>query len=188
MTRTDICNMALVLIGANQINDYAEASQEGRVCRAFWPNVLDRVIRSHAWNCATYRAELAQVSGFSPAFGWDLAYALPSDPWCLRVLEMQDLTFEFVVQGRLLYTNETTAQIRYVGRPSALGDLDPCLIALLYYQLAVAISFPLMQSNSLRDMLLQEIAAKIEPEAKSADAFEANEPEADHSPWINSRL
>ena len=90
MTSTvDIANFALNIIGASNISSLDENSKPARLVNQRYEGVRDAVFRSHPWNCLIRRTELAQEVD-TPAFGYSKQYALPTDPFCLRVLEFSN--------------------------------------------------------------------------------------------------
>ncbi len=81
----DICNEAMDLLGAATITALTENSKEARLCNRRFSTVRDATLRSHSWNCAIARADLAADST-APSFGFANQFPLPTDPFCLRVL------------------------------------------------------------------------------------------------------
>ena len=55
----DICNEAMDLLGAATITALTENSKEARLCNRRFSTVRDATLRSHTWNCAIARADLA---------------------------------------------------------------------------------------------------------------------------------
>ena len=101
-----IVNNALVRIGANSITALTENSEAARAANVIYEQVRDATIRDHVWNFAVKRVQLAQDTE-TPAFEYSYQYALPSD--CLRVLQMQEKTMVYKIEGRKLLTDEGTA-------------------------------------------------------------------------------
>ena len=99
------------------------------------------MFREHVWNSLIRRAELSQETT-KPPFGYDFQYQLPTDPFCLRVLEFSNgnLSYPqdnmmthtgdpvFVIEGRKLLTNEDTAKIKYISRITDPNEYDAGLI------------------------------------------------------------
>ena len=190
VSRTDICNQALNRIGQNQITDFFEDSSNAGLCRSFYESLLDEVLRMHPWRCALEMTELAQLSE-EPAFTWSKAYQLPSSPWCLRVIRMEDLDQEFEVQGRKLLTNFDTAKILYIKRVTETAELDPWVVRIFVNRLAAELAEPIAQSESLRQAIMQELERTIIPQARNYSAQEQNMPDYRFnvkSSWNDSRF
>ena len=85
----DICNSALNMIGASNILALTEDSKAARICNQRYTFVRDSVFRSHPWNCLIRRVSLTPDSE-TPEFDFSHQYTLPTDPFCLRVLRLED--------------------------------------------------------------------------------------------------
>ena len=114
----DICNSALNLLGASTISSLTEDSKNARLCNQRYEPIRNRTFRSHAWNFATKRVQLAKDST-APVVEFANQYTLPSD--CLRVLKVHTGTTDsikddlpYVVEGRKIKTDEGTIFLVYI--------------------------------------------------------------------------
>lgn len=79
MSETSICNFAISRTGSSQfIADMNEQSVPANVCKLWYPQCRDAVLRSFPWGFATKIVALAPVSGMDD-LGYGYTYALPSD-------------------------------------------------------------------------------------------------------------
>lgn len=86
----DICNQALAHIGIDDaITDFAERSKPARLCRLFYDQTLDSVLRDHTWGFAIRVVAAAPAPGDPPP-GWAFHYDYPVD--CLQVLNVMPPT------------------------------------------------------------------------------------------------
>lgn len=166
-----ICNTALNRLGANTITSFTENSKEARLCNAEYQGIKDQLLRAHPWNCAISRAELAQDS-IPPSFGFTYQYTLPTDPYCLRVLQMETEVINFKVEGRKLLTNESTAKIMYIGRVQDSEEFDALFIDTLSARIAFEFSFNITGSRTLQTDLFSLYSEKLAL-ARSFDAQES---------------
>ena len=114
----DICNSALNLLGASTISSLTEDSKNARLCNQRYEPIRNRTFRSHAWNFATKRVQLAKDST-APVVEYANQYTLPSD--CLRVLKIHTgstdsikSTIDYAVEGRKIKTDEGTVFLVYI--------------------------------------------------------------------------
>ena len=84
-SKVEICNSALVSIGASKISSLTENVKAAQEINAKFDIVRDHLFRSHPWNCLINRATLSQDSA-TPAYGYTYQYLLPTNPLCLKVL------------------------------------------------------------------------------------------------------
>jgi len=145
-SKVELCSLALIEVGSAPITSLDEDNDRAQTCALKFPGVLDEVIREHPWNATMVRQQLAQV-GTGPIFGWDFAYTLPTDPWCLRVwetsIDVSDGSGQWKVEGRQLLCNESSISIAYGGRPVDMNILDASLSPAVVLKLAHRIAYPL---------------------------------------------
>ena len=201
MTSTvDIANFALNNLGASNISSLDENSKAARVVNQRFESVRDAVSRAHPWNCLINRATLAQDT-VAPTFGYAFQYSLPTDPFCLRVLEFSNGSLSypqdnitsisggpvFVIEGRKLLTDEGSAQIKYIGRITDPQQFDASLIEAIAARLAAEICYAITGSTSMVQIQTSLYEAKIN-EARFNDATEGATQRLEASDFIESRL
>ena len=166
----DICNSALNMIGASNISALTEDSKTARICNQRYAFIRDAVFRSHPWNSLIRRVTLSPESD-TPEFDFSYQYTLPTDPYCLRVLSLQDNDTVHTIEGRKLLANESTVKLKYVARIVDTNEYDELLIETLSARLAADISFALVNSTSLMKQMQEMYDSKIR-EARFVDATE----------------
>lgn len=166
----DICNSALNQVGASNIISLTEDSKAGRICNQRYDFVRDAVFRSHPWNCLVTRTILAPDST-APSFEFDNAFTLPTDPYCLRVLNLQYHDIIHRVEGRKILCDEDTLNLLYVGRITDPAQYDTLLIETLAAALAADIAYPLVGSATLAQQMRIMYEDKLR-EARFVDATE----------------
>lgn len=201
MTSTvDIANYALNSLGASNISSFSENSKPARIINQRFDSVRDSVFRSHPWNCLIRRAELAKEVE-KPAFGYKNQFALPTNPYCLRVLEFtngsmsypQDSIFNnsggpvFVIEGRKLLSDEDTVKIKYVARVTDPQEYDANLIDLLASAVAFEISYAITGSNTVKQLMAAEYTDKLK-QATFVDGTEGAPQRLEASEFIESRF
>jgi hypothetical protein len=201
MTSTvDIANYALNTLGASNISALDENSKPARIVNQRFNSVRNTVFRAHPWNCLIRRTELAQEVD-TPVFGYTYQYPLPTNPYCLRVLEFsngtlsypQDNMFNnsggpvFVIEGRKLLTDEGTAKIKYVAEITDPQEYDANLIEALAARLAMEICYAITGSTSM----IQTTAALYDEKLKEArfvDGTEGAPQKLEASEFIEARF
>jgi len=199
-SQVDIANYALNLLGASNISSFDENSKAGRLVNQFYEGTRDSVFRSHPWNCLIRRAELAQETD-TPAFGYAYQYALPTNPYCLRVLEFSNGTLSypqdnmtsnsggpvFAIEGGKLLTDGGTVRIRYVAKITDPQEYDVSLTQVIAARLAANIGYAITGSNSIVQMMYAKYDEEIK-EARLNDATEGAPQRLEASDFIESRL
>ena len=169
-SEVDICNSALNMIGASTITALNDDTKAARVCNQRYTLIRNSVFRSHPWNCLISRASLTADSS-APAFDFSYQFTLPTDPYCLRVLRLQDQDTVHAIEGRKLLANESTVKLVYVGRVTDVNTYDQLLIEAISARLASDISYALVNSTTLTNQMWNLYDSKLR-EARFVDATE----------------
>ena len=146
-----------------------------RLCNSFYADARDACLRCHPWNFAITRASLAQLSA-TPVYGFDYQFALPTDPFCLRVLAMEFEDYVFKVenlstQGRVLLTDQETAKIIYIARVTDTTLFDSLFVDTLVAKLAADLAYPVTNSLKVQEQMYRLFQLKLS-EARSIDGQE----------------
>jgi hypothetical protein len=184
MSEIAICNQALALVGAEPISSFSDNTKTARFCQTLFAPTRDALLRSHYWNFAIARIQLAQLVDV-PLFEYSSAYALPND--CLRVIRLSDRDAQFKIEGRKLFCYLSEAYIQYVKKETDTSKWDNYFIEALSYLLASKLAYPLVQSTSLAGSLF----AQYEQIVKKAMSFDGQEGSMDNlvsDTWLDSRL
>ena len=174
-TEVSICSNALRRLGDDPITSLTDDTERARLCNSFYTDTRDAVLRLHPWNFAITRASLAKLST-APAYGFANQFSLPTNPYCLRVLGMEYEDYIFKVEnvathGRVLLTDEATANIIYVARITDTNLFDAMFVDVLTQKLAVDLAYPVTNSTTLQTQM-QKVFEKKLSEARSIDGQE----------------
>lgn len=171
-TGVSICSNALLMLGAQTINDFADQLNldRAKLCANLYPTIRDDLLRSHPWNCCIKRAVLAP-DAVPPAFGYDNQFELPAD--FLRVLEVGQagLQIDYLVEGRTIQANTTVLELRYVFLNEVENTWDTALVSLATLAMAAVLAYPITQSSALQQALEQ----KLELAKRKARAIDGQE-------------
>ena len=174
-TEVSICANALRRLGDDPIVSLTDDTERARLCNAFYSEARDDVLRSHPWNFSITRQQLSQLSA-TPLYQYSYQYALPTDPFCLRVLEMEYSDYVFKIEhlagtGRVLLTDEGTAKIIYIARVTDTAQFDSLFIDTLTAKLSVDLAYPVTGSVQLQQNMQKLFESKLR-EARSVDGQE----------------
>lgn len=192
----DICNEAMDLLGAATITSLTENSKEARLCNRRFETVRDSVLRSHPWNIAVTRRQLARDSE-APAFGFSFQFTLPTDPYCLRVLSFWNSTVNneiaaydsnvmFKIEGRKVLSNEDSCSITYLARVTDTEQYDSLLSSAVAHKLAAETAYAITGSNSISQAMQVMYESRLR-EAKGVDAMEGYPEQPQANEYINVR-
>ena len=185
----NVCNQALMKIGATRITSFDDATVNARDCEASYAVSRDQVLEAFPWTFAKRRAVLAQASD-APAFGYSYQYSLPSD--CLKVLsivEVPSITKEpdWVVEGALLLTNEEEVYLHYTRVVEDATHYSPSFIRALSLYLAAHLAMSIAKNAKLANELEDKYVRYIEREAMVINARQNNEAPYQSNAYVDSR-
>ena len=174
-TEVSICSNALRRLGDDPITSLTDDSERARLCNSFYSDARDSVLRSHPFNFSITRTTLAQLST-APTYGFAYQYALPTNPYCLRVLEMEEKDYKFKIenfgtQGRVLLTEQGTANILYIARITDTNLFDAMFVDVLTAKLSVDLAYPVTSSMQVQTQMQKLYQLKLS-EARSIDGQE----------------
>lgn len=193
-TETDLLNDALGLIGAERITAIDDGSTNSNYCASMYPAMRDSLLRSHHWNFAVTRVELAQ-DVTAPVFGYAYSYSLPAN--CLKVIDYggalpvsgtavmvypfwpynQRNVVNYKIEGRKLYSNDGQALIVYLRQETNPALWDPMFYQAVVHGLASKLANAIRKDPKLSLALLQQsdhywgLAAAVDGQEGSTQAF-----------------
>lgn len=184
-SEVDLLNDALAQIGATAITAIDDGSVNANHCQRVYPALRDGLIRSHHWNWALRRVELAQ-DATAPPFGFAFSYTLPAD--CLKIVEFNGANITtsamtqqtpsgvslYVIEDRKLLTNYGTALIVYLARVT-----NPDVWDALFYQtvatwLASKLASAITKDDRRAKSLLSDAVTVLLPLATAVDGQEGS--------------
>jgi len=169
---TEIANAALILVGAATITDLtADTTTHGDVVRRWYGHTRDALLRPYTWNFALARQALSQDATAVGTPEFTYSYSLPTNPYCLRALEMWNSFAEWKVEGRKLLTDDSSVNLKYISRVENVVDFDDLFTDTLIYHLASNIAGPIKRDNALGLKLLEIADAKLQT-ARTHDSQE----------------
>ena len=180
-----ICNLALTKIGEDQIISLTENSKAGRLCNLHYQPTRDAVLRSHIWNFAIKRVELA-LSTTTPSYDFAYQFALPSD--YIRILETNlTTTAEWKIESGHLLADSDSVKVRYLARITNPNEFDALFIEAFSARLAAELTIPLADSPPLAKIMFDLYSSKVE-EARTMDAVEGTPDNIEADAWLNARV
>ena len=173
-SKVDLANEALLLLGANTITSFTDNDSNAVLVNRFYESERDALLRSHRWSCAITTANLASLAD-TPIIDWEFKFTLPTDPYCLRVLDVRtvtgDIKLDFAIQGRELLTEESAIDITYIKRLDDATQFDALLYQALVFRLAWKLSYPITRSNPV----MQQMASMYDAVVRDARTIDSQE-------------
>jgi hypothetical protein len=183
VTPIEICNSALVKLGAAIISDIDEEKREAQLCKILYARIRDEVLRAHPWNFAIKRASLYPTAT-TPEFEYGFSYDIPADN--LRILTEEFDDTDYVIENGKILSNEPTMKFRYVYRNEDESTWDTLFAEAFAWKLARELSLGLVQAASVADSMEKGYRATLS-EARAVDGQEGIIKPLVADKWIRAR-
>lgn len=184
-TEVSICSNALLMLGAQPINDLSEDSDRARLASNLFAPVRNYVLRRHPWNCAVKRVALAPDTA-KPAFDWSYQFTLPSD--YMRTLSVGEAgaELEFKIESGKLLCEDNPALLRYIWRNDNPGTWDDMLVWGMTMSMKAVMAYPITQSTSL-EQLIEAGLKDVLRQARAVDGQDDTPETLGDSPLLAAR-
>lgn len=184
-TAIDCCNSALQRVGATTIMSLLDNSPEARACSVAYDSNRRDELRKHPWNFAVTRVVLAP-DATAPAFDYEYQFTLPTD--CLRILRPSQYDLDWKIEGRKILSNyDNPLYLRYIADITDPTLWDASFYNVMAASLAADICERLTQSNTKKQLLMQEYMDAVRI-ARRMDAFESGPEESSDDSWWIARF
>ena len=181
-SEVQICNRALIKIGAKTILSLSDETKNARLCNTIYADERDTLLRSHPWNFAIRRASLALVAEVTP--NWDYTYQLPTD--CLRVIYPDVQVHLYRIENKRLLTNVLLDYVLYITKVTDVTKFDPSFTSTLACKLAMVLAKAISDNEPLLEQMAEGYARAI-VDARSVGAMEQGPLWIDSEEWLTSR-
>lgn len=109
-TDLEMCNTALLLVGADEINSFEDQTRESKVCAQVYKRTKNYLLQSYPWTFSLAQSSLSLTSD-DPLFEFEYVFQLPTN--MLRVIKKDNIANNYRIFGDKLYTNENSVKILY---------------------------------------------------------------------------
>ena len=188
-SQVTIINGALRKLGAGRITTIEDESEQGRVANDTYETYRDAVLSDAPWDFAKELAALS-VNTVAPAWKFANAFDLPGDPYCLRVLEVEnDSETPWEVIGREIHTNlGAPLNIVYIAQITEEAFYPALFIEALEARLALEWAETLTKQSSVQSAMGVLYQEKLDI-ARTVDAGQAGlQEDTSSGSWIDSRF
>lgn len=186
----DICNSALIKLGAERINALTDDNPRARVCNEQYKKIVNRILRSHPWNFAIRRAKLSPID-VTPAFGSHNEFLQPPD--CIRVVGVMSeydtrkyTSRWYKVEGRHILYELDSVNLKYISKTVEEAYYDEDFKEAVACALAHDLCYKITQSNTMKNDLFQEYEFWI-AQARSHGAMEEAIDPLEFDDWQGGR-
>lgn len=160
-SQIEICNEALIALGAPTITDIDDNTKSAKLCKKLYDRVVKRVLGEGPWSNATQRVALAKLTS-TPAYGYDSEFQLPNDT--IKVWAINDEIagdYDYRIENNKLLIDIDAVSIQYTRHLTNTGDYGEYLASsvadALAYKMAYAFTGTRSGVEGLRNLYKSEL-------------------------------
>ena len=161
-SKFDICNKALVLVGANTISSFTQNTTESNVSNQLYESTLENLLTRCRWRFASKQAQLSKNTT-NPDARYDSSYALPSDAHIIHTVTVGDDIIKYDRYGQNLFTNTTSSDTviaDYTFQPSE-SIFPPYFKQTLVFELASLFAGAIARNDQLSELYHKRSIAQL---------------------------
>jgi hypothetical protein len=170
LSKFDICNQALVLVGANTITSFSQNTTESIVANQLYETTVEDLLTKCRWRFASKQVQLSKNTT-NPDARYESSYALPSDALILHTVTVSDSVINYDRYEQNIFTNTSTSDTviaDYTFQPSE-SIFPPYFAKVLVFELASLFAGAIARNDQLANLYAQRAVAQLQ-QAKSIDS------------------
>lgn len=180
-----ICSNALLLLGQEPIDTFADDSDRATLAVNLWPTTRDAVLRMHPWNCAIKRVLLSPDDP-GPAYEWSYQFTLPGDFMRVSALGEVGEVIPYQLEAGKILCNESALKLRYVYRLEDVTKWDSLLTKAAEAAMAEAMAYPITKSASVQEVMAQKLQFWLR-QARTVDGHDSPPEDQADQPLLTAR-
>jgi len=183
-SQVSIVNQAFTHLGEPTVGSLEGDTHRQQVARTLYDPTRKALLTEINWRFATHTQALARRATAPGNTHYKYAFALPTDPQCIKPQHVAPNT-GYAIEGDSLLSNANTVLLTYTG--DAAEDIFPPYFSfLLGLRLAWAMAMPLTRKQSREDAMEKKFDAYL-PTAKFADASQQPNEAPKDAPFVDCR-
>jgi len=153
VTKIDITNRALVLVGSNKIASFTDSSTEANVADELYEEYVESILTRSRWDFATEQQQLSLLTD-APTGRYEYAYQMPTSPAVIQIhtVTVNDFPIQYERYGNKIFVNgygsNSVLVMDYIFRPDE-STFPPYFRHALIYKLASAFAGSIARDAAL---------------------------------------
>lgn len=188
ITKTDIINKALTLVGAAPVISIDDDTENARVLSRVYEISLRSILSECKWNFATKRANLSSIVNtldFEDV-GESNVYAKPTD--MVRIFSVNPVNASWREEGDYIITDSSDFGVRYVYFLDTPSKYPSYFLDALVDKLCSDIAYAIVNSASLAETFLKKYEGVSLPKAVSSNSQTGVQQTLQDDAWVMSKF
>jgi len=180
-SKFDICNQALVLVGANTITSFSENTTESKVASQLYETTLNTLLTRCRWRFATKQVQLSYDST-APLGRWNSKHTLPADALVIHTISVSDNIIQYDRYNTYIYSDADATDTVIADYTSSVteSELPEYFIQSLVFELASLFAGAIARNDNLSELYNRRaitslaIARNVDSQAQTTRRVDVN--------------
>ena len=180
-SKFDICNQALVLVGANTITSFSENTTESKVASQLYETTLNTLLTRCRWRFATKQVQLSYDST-APLGRWNSKHTLPADALIIHTISVSDNIIQYDRYNTYIYSDADATDTVIADYTSSVteSELPEYFIQSLVFELASLFAGAIARNDNLSELYNRRaitslaIARNVDSQAQTTRRVDVN--------------
>lgn len=188
VTSLQICQQALVVIGAQPLTSFDDGTTESIACSNLYENTVRDELSQYRWRFASNQVQLSRLVDV-PSAKWDAAYQLPPECLAITTVFTNDAPIDFDRYEDNIFCNASTNDVVILEGTFRVNEQfwPPYFVQMIVYRIASQLAHSIAAQVDTADYL-DKIAIRHSRLARNRDAQGRTAPKIDTSRLINTRF
>ncbi len=188
VTSLQICQQALVVIGAQPLTSFDDGTTESIACSNLYENTIRDELSQYRWRFATNQVQLSRLVDV-PSAKWESAYQLPPECLAVATVFVNDIPIDFDRYEDNIFCNAAEADVVILEGTFYVNEQywPPYFVQMIVYRMASQLAHSIAAQTDTSQML-DQMAIRHSRVARNRDAQGRTAPKIDTSRLINTRF
>lgn len=156
ISRTEICNKALTLVGANPIVSIDDDSQNARVVNRVYELSLKSILSEAPWNFALRRKLLSQTTDVPEWYDTGELYVYQRPNECIRIFRANDVDATWKVVGATIISDTNGLGVEFVYYNNTPSSYTSSFVNAFVDLLCSDIAFMILNSKTVAQGFMEK--------------------------------
>ena len=183
-----ICQQALVVIGAQPLTSFDDGTTESIACSNLYENTARDELSQYRWRFASNQVQLSRLVDV-PSAKWDAAYQLPPECLAITTVYVNDIPIDFDRYEDNVFCNAEVSDVVILEGTFRIDEQywPPYFVQMMVYRIASQLAHSIVAQTDTSQML-DQMAVRHSRFARNRDAQGRTAPKIDTSRLINTRF
>lgn len=188
VSKEQICQQALVLIGAQPISSFDDGTTEATACENLYENTARDELAQYRWRFATNQVQLSRLAD-APSAKWDAAYQLPTTLLMPYAIYVNDLPVDYDRYEDMIFCSASTSDVVILEGTFRVAEQfwPASFVQMMVYRMASQLAHSIAAQTDTAQML-DRMAVRHAALARNRDAQGRTATRIDTSRLITRRF